>query len=207
MLFDLEGGDRDHEIKKNNILILLIFAFSVILLPAKVAFARDFTIDKYEMLYDVRKNGDVYVTEDITYNFDGSFSGVFRDIDTDRTSGIHNLSVSVLENGNERELYMIDQGLGKQGNFEYFQQSPGIMRIKIYEASDSVKKTLRIRFNLKNLATRYDDIGTLNRKIVDRNWTVPLNNVTATIKIPEGAKKEDLRIFSHGDLTGWDGNH
>lgn len=191
-------------LKKNNILILLIFAFSVILLPAKVAFARDFTIDKYEMLYDVRKNGDVYVTEDITYNFDGSFSGVFRDIDTDGTSGIDNLSISVLENGNERELYMIDQGLGKQGNFEYFQQNPGIMRVKIYEASDSVKKTFRIRFNLKNLAIRYDDIGTLNRKIVDRNWTVPLNNVTATIKIPEGAKKEDLRIFSHGDLTGWD---
>ncbi|MFB0918650.1 MAG: DUF2207 domain-containing protein [Clostridiaceae bacterium] len=191
-------------LKKNNLLILLIFAFSILLLPAKVALARDYTIDKYEMLYDVKKNGDVYVTEDLTYNFDGSYSGVFRDIDTDGTSGIDNLSVSVLENGNERELYMIDQGLGKQGNFEYYQQSPGIMRVKIYEASDSVKKTFRIRFNLKNLAIRYDDIGTLNRKIVDRNWQVPLNNVTATIKIPEGAKKEDLRIFSHGDLTGWD---
>lgn len=190
--------------KRVSIGHLLLLMLTCFLLPAKAAYAAEFGIDKYEMLYEVQPNGDVFVTEDLTYNFSGKFNGIFRDIDSDGTDGIDNVSVSVLDNGAEREIYMIDEGLGRQGNFEFYQNGPGIMRLKIYEASNSEMKTFRLRFNLKNLATRYDDIGTLNRKIVDRNWQVPLKNVSATIKIPEGSAKEDLRIFSHGDLTGWD---
>ena len=39
--------------------------------------------------------------------------------------------------------------------------------------------------------------------MIDRNWTVPLENIKMTITIPDGAKQSDLRIFSHGDLTGF----
>lgn len=185
-------------------LIMIVLFLAMMILPFKNAYAASYDVSRYDATYEVQKNGDVMVTEDITYDFIGHYNGVYRDLDPDGTDGITDVSVSILRGSGEDKLSMTGEGMGSEGSFEFFKRSNGLMRLKIFEQSDSEFKTFRLKYTLKNLAIRYNDIGTLNRKIIDRNWDVPLNNVTAKIIIPEGAKKEDLRIFSHGDLTGYD---
>ncbi len=57
--------------------ILLAFVFSIILLPQHV-FAVDFSIGDTEINAYLQENGDVQVTEQHTYQFEGEFNGISR---------------------------------------------------------------------------------------------------------------------------------
>ena len=48
---------------------------------------------------------------------------------------------------------------------------------------------------MDNVVTKYNDIAEFNRKIVDSNWDVRLNNVTINITIPAGANREDVEFL------------
>ncbi len=193
---------------------LLLLVFLLAFSPARIAYAAgSYSVDNYESVWDVQPNGDVKVTETIEFNIQGDINGLFRDVDVkpgsdipntaDNQVGIDKVSVAVVKNGAERPVYMIDKGLGSNGQFEFFEQSPDVYRFKVYEASANERKVVRFRYTLTNIIVKYNDIATLNWKMIDRNWSVPLKNVKITILIPEGADKADLRIFSHGDLTGY----
>jgi uncharacterized membrane protein len=58
------------------------------------------------------------------------------------------------------------------------------------------------KYTLKNVVTKYNDIAEFNRKIIDSNWDERLNNINIWIRLPEGASKDDIRVFGHGPLTG-----
>lgn len=77
-----------------------------------------------------------------------------------------------------------------------------VKKLKIYEQSSDEEKTFKINYTLVNVAEKYTDVGILNRKMIDSGWDVGINNVTITMTIPEGAEKEDLKVFAHGPLTG-----
>ncbi len=200
---------------KLSMLILVLFAALILaLVPSREASAASFTITRYDALYEVQPNGDVRVTEDLEYDFSGSFNGVFRDVDTrlgtdipdtpENQVGIDFISVAVVENGVERPLYMTDEGAGEDGLFEFYQgDAYKVYRFKVFESSNNEKKVFRYQYTLTNVVTKFNDIATLNWKMIDANWQVPLENVKITIKIPPGAEQSDLRIFTHGDLTGF----
>ena len=63
-------------------------------------------------------------------------------------------------------------------------------------------KTFVYKYTLKNVVTKYNDIAEFNRKIIDTGWDVPLNYVQIHIQLPEGASKDEIRVFGHGPLTG-----
>ena len=77
------------------------------------------------------------------------------------------------------------------------------MTLKVYEKTSSREKTFVYTYTLKNVAERYNDIGVFNRKVIDRNWEVPLKDISIEIRIPEGATKDELKVFAHGPLEGY----
>lgn len=176
--------------------LLIIF-----LLPVFKADASSGTYDitSYEVLVEITENGDAKVTEAIEYSFSGSFNGVLRDIDFSRTSGISDVTVRVSHNGSERTF--AEANTGAAGTYETT-TAGNLMKLKVYEKSGSDTKTFLYGYTLKNVVEKYNDIAAFNRKIIDSNWTVPLENVRIIIRIPEGASKDDLKVFAHGPLTG-----
>ena len=199
--------------KKMTGLLVVLVCLLAFLPGQRVYAAGSYRVGKYDSTWEVQPNGNVKVTETIEFDINGDINGLFRDVDVRLGSdipntpanqvGIDNVSVAVLENGVERPVYMIDQGLGSDGKFEFFKQSSNLYRFKVYETSNNERKTIRFRYTLTNVIVKYNDIATLNWIMIDRNWTVPLENIKMTITIPDGAKQSDLRIFSHGDLTGF----
>lgn len=187
--------------KKLKVLSLFLLMMLVILLPWKDASAssRYYEVSRFNLTVDIQENGDARVLEEITYNFDGEFNGVFRNIDYSRTSGLSNLTVGVLEGGSVRSFTEAYSG---DANTYEVEDTGSIRKLKIYEKSRNEEKTLVIGYTLQNVAEKYNDISIFNRKIIDSGWDIPLNNITITITIPEGAQKEDLRVFAHGPLTG-----
>ncbi|WP_312650831.1 DUF2207 domain-containing protein [Proteiniclasticum sp.] len=177
-------------------MILLIFIIPIFNVEASDGY---YEVDEFNITVDILENGDAVIMEEITYDFDGNFNGILRDIDYDRTSGIKNITVGVLENGSITSF----SESGGSGAYVYERDDTGsLAKLKIYEKSRNESKTFYIGYTLVNVAEKYNDIGTFNRKIIDDGWDIPLNNITITITIPEGATKEDLKVYAHGPLTG-----
>ena len=174
--------------KKSTLIVTLILIFSFFI-PGIIAHgdSKDYKVSSYNMDVDIKENGDAYVKENITYDFKGEFNGVLRNIDRDRSDGAENLKILV----GDREI----------SNYETKEEG-SILKLKIYEKSKSEQKTFTYSYVLKNVAEKYNDISTFNRKIIDKGWDVPLENINVKITIPEGANKNDLRVFAHGPLNG-----
>ncbi len=184
---------------KYKIIIGLFLLMFVI--PGFQAYASQgyYDVAEFNLNVDILENGDAVVMEEITYDFDGDFNGVLRDIDYSRTSGLKDLTVGVKEGEN---IIYFNESTGS-GTYVYELDDTGeIAKLKIYEPSNSEVKTFYIGYTLVNVAEKYNDIGIFNRKIIDSGWSVPLNNITINITIPEGAAKEDLKVYAHGPLTG-----
>lgn len=181
--------------------LLAVFAFG----QGVSADDRYYTIDRYIINVDIQPNGSAFIEERLLYNFHGNFNGVLRDVDYSSTDGMEDIRVMIDENGSTRELTLnstsnLDDNVGS-GNYNVVNNGQ-IAQFKVFESSSSEEKTFVYRYIFRNVVTKYNDIAEFNRKIVDANWDVTLDNVTINIKLPEGALKEDIKVFGHGSLIG-----
>ncbi|MGB7860828.1 MAG: DUF2207 domain-containing protein, partial [Acidimicrobiia bacterium] len=77
-------------------MIRLLAVACLVALPALPVLAKSFTMAGADVTLVVNHDGSVDVTEFLTYSFDGSFSGAYRDIDLR-----HGESVEVVSVGDE----------------------------------------------------------------------------------------------------------
>jgi uncharacterized membrane protein len=166
---------------------------------------RYYTINDYTINVDVQADGSAEIEERITYMFTGSFNGVLRDIDYMLTDGMDNIKVLVEKDGFARELRLNSQNNlddnGGSGTYNMIKNDE-IAHLKVFEASKNERKTFIYKYTFNNVVTRYNDVAEFNRKIIDSGWDVSLNNATINIRLPEGAQKDDLKVFGHGSLLG-----
>ena len=187
--------------------LLLIATLLSALSLGHIALADDryYTINDYTINVDVQADGSAQIEERITYRFSGSFNGVLRDVDYMLTDGMEDIKVLVAEGDSERELRLnsqrnLDDNAGS-GTYNVVNDDE-IAQFKVFEASKNEQKTFIYRYIFKNVVTKYNDVAEFNRKIVDSSWDVALNNIAINIRLPEGAQKEDLKVFGHGSLLG-----
>lgn len=198
----MDGGVTKLKGFRKSGILLIILLLTIFLIPPKVAFAKDYKILSYEVDAEVLKNGDIKFIERVKYDFNGDYNGAIRKIDLDRTDGIEGVKVEVImPDGSLREIKEEPIGSSKEDS-HYEISGYSIKEIRVFEKSSYEVKTFQYSYTLKNVAEKSKDISEVNRKFVDSKWNTTLNMVTVNLKIPEGAKKEDLKIFAHGDLLG-----
>ncbi len=187
-------------------LITTVVLLSILLLP-RTALADDryYRIMDFDIECTINPDGSADIIERVKYNFYGSFNGVLRNIDYERTDGIENIQVFV-ENRDQtlKEFTLNSNDLNASGptgtyNLEHDDQ---LAHLKVFEKSDNTVKVFIYKYRLKNVVTRYNDIAEFNRKIVDGAWDETLNDIDIHIRLPEGASKEEIKVFAHGPLTG-----
>ena len=192
-------------IRKLTAFFILIILTNIAPILYVNAADREYHISNYSIDILIEKDGSAMIEERLTYDFDGQFNGILRDVDFSDTKGLIDAKVFV-----ERKEELIEVILnstnsladnGFPGTYNY-EEKDRIAHFKIFEASLDVIKTFRIRYKLINVVTKYNDIAQFNRKIIDKNWQTTLNNITIRIKIPEGATKDELKVFAHGPLSG-----
>ena len=124
----------------------------------------------------INENGLLHVDESYTYSFDGTFNGVYRDIPLKDGESIKNL-----------EVY-ID---GAYGTYEVIEKN-GETRLKVYLWADEAhtKKihdqdvTVGYSYDMKNVVTLYNDIGSLQYKLWGENWECEVLKLTSNINLP-----------------------
>ena len=193
------------------LLVLLAFLSGLLLLPGQaLASDRSYQITQVDIDATVDADGTLHVVETRTFDFDGSFNGVYWDIPTGYNPN----------NGKEVEVNVTSAGESTAGSLLAFQLSDSdedgtysisdrgsIQRLKIYSAHRNEKARFTIAYDATGIATRWQDTGELYWKFVSDGWDVESQNVTCTLHLPVPAGEsvtagQNVRAWGHGPLDG-----
>ena len=189
------------------VLCMLVFLFLQMLSPQLEVFAADrvYYISGYNINVNVNQDGSADIEERLTYNYSGQFNGALVDVDFSQTKGLADQKIFVEKNGSLVEWQLNtsnsldDQGQPGTYNFEMEGEKA---HFKIFEPSTNEEKTFVLKYRLLDVVTGYNDIAVFNRKLIGTGWQTRLNNIYIKVVLPEGAAKEDIKVFAHGPLTG-----
>ena len=189
-------------------LLFAVMALAPCLFP-RAAQAREYSIDAVNIDLTVNTDGSISIVEDRTFNFDGSFNGVYWDIataaparhSTGADPAITSLSVEDLTRGGGP---FAQSDAGTPGTYEVTDYS-SYTDVKIYTPHEDESATVRISYTMSNVVNAWADTGELYWKFVSDGWDVSSNNVTCRVHLPVAAGEsvtagENVRAWGHGPL-------
>ncbi len=182
---------------KINAKKLIGFAILVIILFSFVAFIacaeRSFKITDYQAQVKILENGDIQVSEIFEYNFDGDFNGIIRTIGIKGSDGF--------------KYFKASEYFPEEKELEYTQSlAADMVTYKIYDKFSNERKLFLLEYQLKNVATLYNDTAEFYWKFFDESNTSPIGHIKIEIELPSTAvaelSPEELKVFGHGPLDG-----
>lgn len=194
----------------------LVMLVALLALPAP-ALARDYEISRVDMDVTLSPDGVLHVVETRTFDFDGSFNGVYWEIPTGKNaSNGADVSVDVRYAGQgagESLARFEESDAGLDGTYE-LQPQGDVLRVKLYSAHEDESASFTIAYDATGIATRWQDTGELYWKFVSDGWDVESRNVTCRLHLPVPAGEsvragETVRAWGHGPLDAavrFDGN-
>ena len=185
-------------------LFAVVVAF-ILLVPAR-AYADDYSIDRVDIDATVAADGSLTVLEQRTFDFDGSFHGVYWKIPTGSFDG-QTVETTIESVGEmiDGEYVAFDEAYQGDDHTYQLRDYGSYLEVKLYSAHEYEQATFVISYTDTNLAARYDDVSSLYWKFVSDGWDVESRNVTCTVHlpVPEGRKvepEENVRAWGHGPL-------
>ena len=181
---------------KISITFLLIL-FVLVSFPQNGKAEDSLTIKRWLIDSKIIENGDLEIREDITFNFNDKFNGVFREIVLAGTEGIDNLKVAEMVNGNE--IIYSHANKAKNGDSHVFMtiNDGDNINIKIFSPSEDEEKTFRLDYTIKNVAIKYNDTGELYYKFLGKENSTPISFFAVNISLPQ-TRNDKVKIFAHG---------
>ena len=168
------------------LLIIILFSLTTFIACAE----RSFEITDYQAQVKILENGDIQVSEIFEYDFDGDFNGIIRTIGIKGSDGFKYFKAS--------EYFPEDKEL------EYTQSlNADMVTYKIYDKSSNERKLFLLEYQLKNVATLYNDTAEFYWKFFDESNTSPIGHIKIEIQLPSAeVSAEELKVFGHGPLDG-----
>ncbi len=189
--------------------VMVAALFLGALLMPEVAQARSYDIVDVSIDATVGEDGSLLVSETRTFEFDGSFNGVYWEIPIGyNESNGKDVEVSVLRatvasSGSSEELDVSDAGT--DGTYRVSETDEDTLRLTIYSAHKDETVSFTIEYIATGIVTRWSDTGEIYWKFVSDGWDVMSENVTCTLHlpVPEGESvvaEENVRAWGHGPL-------
>jgi hypothetical protein len=128
----------------------------------------------------VGDDGSLVVDENITFAFDGPFTGGFREVPLRDGESIDQVGVSEgdlhYRPGASAEL----GSSGEPGTFGTTQTDNGL-RIVWHYAANSEARVFRVHYRLRGVAVAYDDVVDVNLRVWGDEWKVGLGQLSASL--------------------------
>ena len=199
--------------------ILLIVIFLLILLTMHEVQAKDYSIEKIDMVAELMENGNLKINESITYNFKGQYNGIYITIPYGLDDSKYNKmgeKGSVVKNSyynaSSYEILNISQNNIDYEKVNYasngsrrkytIEKGTKIDTVKIYSPSEDETKTFNISYVLNNVAVRHNDVGELYYNFIGGEWDKVIQELNIDIKLPNNKRKDTLYAFGHGPYNG-----
>lgn len=189
--------------KKRGISLILFFLlFMLFSSPLEVYAASNTTITKYQAYFDIKEDGSVDVTKEITYRFGDRINGFIYNIDAQGSGGIQGIAISEIK-PNESIPYSLAEfaSKGDRNKFTY-SDSNTIRQIRIFSPADRESKTFKITYKMLNVVDVYNDTAQFNYWVLERGNETTIRNINILVNLPYGATQNDTKVFAHGNLLG-----
>jgi uncharacterized membrane protein len=177
-------------------LVRLLAAIILVVLPALPALAKSYEIADADVVIEVEPDGSLLVTEHLTYDFSGSFSGAYRDVRLRPGETFQFVSI-----GDETTTFAPGGcaflGCTSPAGTFGIDEQPGIARVVWHHSSNDELRTFELVYRLSGLTRVYDDVVDLNFQVWGDQWSVPADHVTAEALLPTGGAPGDVRVFGH----------
>ena len=162
--------------KRRVVFVLLLGCWG-----APVAAQRSYTIDRFDAVIQVERDGGIQVTETITARFVGSWNGIYRTIPvTYRTPQGFNWTLGL-------NLQRATDGEGRPLRVEASRERHYIkFKIWVPGAADATR-TVVLRYRATNGLRFFEDHDELYWNVTGDEWDVGLGAATARIELPAGA--------------------
>jgi len=153
---------------------------------------------RFDALFEVEKDASMSVTERIQYDFGGNERhGIYRDIPesfVDAGGTTHSLSLS--------DIVVTDEA-GASVPIEISSQEDDVhIRIGDPDATITGLHTYVIRYTAHDVVAFLSDRDELYWNVTGNGWEVPIEEVTATVVLPQGFDEKEISTSCYRGLFG-----
>ena len=177
-------------------LVRLLVATALVVLPVLPAVAKSYHIAAADVTIEVQPDGSLLVTEHLTYDFSGSFSGAYRDIPIRAGETFEFVSVGD-ESGDYQSGGCAWLGCTSPAGSYGLDIQPGLARVVWHHSSTDVLRTFQLVYRMTGIVTIYDDVADLQFQVWGHDWAVRADEVRSRVTLPTGAGEGDVRVFGH----------
>lgn len=145
-------------------------------------------IESFSSDIEVREDGFVTITETIEYYFPSARHGIFRDIPTvyeDESGGRTYVPIEVIG-------VWKDDGTAWQ--YKVNKEKYGI-EVKMGDSDRTITglHTYVIQYEAEGVVRYFEDHDELYWNVTGSDWTVPIHRIAATVTLPEGIGRDEIR--------------
>lgn len=185
---------KKFKISFKKILVVIFISFISISIYGEPSY----NVDNLRIEAYINLDGSVDINELVQYNA-YNINGILYNIDYKGYGALKNLRV-FYEKDSEF-VPAINNNSQRKGTYS-LKDSDDLRKIKLYYPMRNTRKWFLFQYTLSQGVTVYNDIAQFNRKMVGRGWQTGIKNVQVKIILPKSVKKEDIKAFGHGPLTG-----
>lgn len=190
------------------LLVMLALAFAA---APRRAYADDYTTGPVNITATVGADGALTVVEQRTFDFDGSFNGVYWDIPLATNqqgvaSGVEVLSArdvtdgAVFENAGAPASAQV--GDTNKYTVEVKQAASGsVCEVMLYKPQEDAEATYELTYRLTGAVMAWADTAELYWQFVGPDWQVDSTDVTLDVQLPASGPftvGDNLRAWGHG---------
>ena len=185
---------KKFKISFKKILVVIFISFISILIYGEPSY----NVDNLRIEAYINPDGSVDINELVQYNA-YNINGILYNIDYKGYGDLKNLRV-FYEKDSEF-VPAINNNSQRRGTYS-LKDSDDLRKIKLYYPMRNTKKWFLFQYTLSQGVTVYNDIAQFNRKMVGRGWQTDIENIQVKIILPKNVKKDEIKAFGHGPLTG-----
>ena len=182
-------------------LLLIITILTFLIFTKTNLFARSISISNHDIRGTINTDGTIDISEYITFDFSGQYNGVFHNVSYEKASKISDFEVYKINSDGSSSI-LLKNFSGNPNTYEYTEEN-SIAKIKLYSPSQNTKKTFLFKYKIHDVIKKYNDISELYWQFISSDNETPNTDVAITLNIPDGASKDELKIFAHGPLSGY----
>ena len=150
---------------------------------------RQLQLQSFALDAQLARDGSLQIIETFTARFQGRWNGLRREIPelANRPGGLEPLGLRLLSaSGDDGRPYRVETS-HQDGNL--------IWRIFVPGAEDATR-TVVLRYRVANGVRRYPDHDELNWNVTGNAWEIPIDQVKAEMRLPEGAQGVHASVYT-----------
>lgn len=185
-----------------SLMILLLVTISLTCFSKNAYAKEDLYITDWTVNATLKENGNLEISEDITFVFNEKYNGVYRDIVLEGSYSISDIAVNEVLNNSLLEYSLVEKAENGDKRVFTVEEKKSKEIIKIFSPAKDEKKTFRINYVVNNIAVKYNDTGELYYKFLGESNETSIGNFTVNINLPYEDNNDRVKVYAHGPLHG-----